>query len=219
MWTQLFCTPALFFWSVSENFHFVALFTILPASRVSLLSWRELFAHGHAHLGSQRPLGFCHRSESCKFISEPNPVLISFLSITLWLSPFLSSSSLHLGCNVFVCLFCNISAHWPHWHLAKKCIPLCLRWLYFQWGFYWDRALHPELGCAPAGLREERPFSQDFQACDHLICRHECWGIHTKLREMPIKDEQTFCLQDWSFWREAGKYVGDWLNFNSSQTF
>lgn len=98
------CTPALFFWSVSENFHFVALFTILPASRVSLLSWRELFAHGHAHLGSQRPLGFCHRSESCKFISEPNPVLVPFPSITLWLSPFLSSSSLHLDCNVFVCL-------------------------------------------------------------------------------------------------------------------
>lgn len=108
VWTQLFCTPALFFWSVSENFHFVALFTVLPASRVSLLSWRELFAHGHAHLGSQRPLGFFHRSESCKFISEPNPVLIPFPSITsgcLLFYPLLPC--VWVVMFFFVCLFCN----------------------------------------------------------------------------------------------------------------
>lgn len=104
-------------------------------------------------LGSRRPLGFWLRSESCKLISEPNPCSHSLplhhhLAVSFFILSFLAFG--------LQCFFATISAHWPHWHLAQKCIPLRLRWLYFQWGFYWDRTLYPELGCAPAGLGEKK---------------------------------------------------------------
>lgn len=116
--------------------------------------------------GGEGSLRFHHRLESCK-LTLPPP----------W-SPFWLSSSqpLHFGCNVSAK---NLPSLTP---LAFGSEYILFKMTLLSMGLLLRPDSASSVGLSPGGTQsgEERPFSHDLQACDHLICRHECWAAHMK---------------------------------------
>lgn len=215
-----FCTSVPFLQSVSEKSSLCCTVCHCICLQGLIAFLKEVLCSGaRPGLHSQRPLGFCRRLDSCKLTSEPVFVLFSLTFNTLCLSPF----HLHLHCIWVAMCFPppnNLCSLTPL-AFSSKCIPLCLRWLCFQWGFYWDQTCIQSWP-VPWGMKlgEERPFSHDLQACDHSICRHECWGIHMRIPGDAHKKHTNGLLARLKL-SMRGREICGWLNkqliINSSQ--